>query len=67
MVAGLSSGVVYAIWAPPQLPVASRVLTTIAFSGPPLVAGILFVTHRRAVMAFRKLALGHCSSTRSSD
>lgn len=51
VVAGLSSGVVYAIWAPPQLPVASRVLTTIAFSGPPLAAGILFVMHRRAVMA----------------
>lgn len=44
--AGLSAAVAYSIWPPPGLPAASRVLTTIAFSGPPLVAGLLFLTHR---------------------
>jgi hypothetical protein len=48
-VVGLSAGVAYAIWSPPRLRVASRVLTVIAFSGPPLAAGMLFLTHRRAV------------------
>lgn len=50
-VAGLLVGVAYAIWAPPGLPLASRVITTIVFSGPPLVAGILFLSHHRAVTA----------------
>jgi hypothetical protein len=49
VVVGLSAGVAYAIWSPPALPVASRVLTTVAFSGPPLAVGILFLSHRRAV------------------
>ncbi len=51
MVVGLSAGVAYALWSPPRLPVASRVLTTAVFSGPPLAAGILFLVHRRAVTA----------------
>jgi hypothetical protein len=49
MIVGLSTGVAYAIWSPPRLPLASRVLTTIVFSGPPLAAGILFLTHRRTI------------------
>lgn len=44
--AGLSAGVAYSIWPPPGLPVANRVLTTIALSGPPVAAGLLFLTHR---------------------
>ena len=51
IVVGLSAGVAYTIWSPPRLPVASRVLTTIVFSAPPLAAGILFLMHRRAVTA----------------
>jgi len=51
MVVGLSAGVTYAIWPPPRLPIASRVLTTVVFSGPPLAAGVLFLIHRRAVTA----------------
>jgi hypothetical protein len=49
MIVGLSGGVAYAIWSPPRLAVASRVLTTVVISGPPLTAGILFLMHRRAV------------------
>jgi hypothetical protein len=45
VVIGLSAGVVHAIWWP------SRLLTTVAFSAPPLAAGILFLTHRRSVTA----------------
>jgi len=51
VVAGLLTGVAYVIWAPPGLPLASRVITTVAFSGPPLVAGILFLRHHRVVAA----------------
>jgi hypothetical protein len=57
MVVGLSAGVAYAIWAPPRLPVASRVLTTVVFSGPPLAAGILFLMHRRTVTASRECSM----------
>lgn len=46
---GLIAGVAYAMWSPPGLSVASRVLTTLVFSGPPISAGILFLMHRRAV------------------
>ena len=46
---GLFAGVAYAIWSPPRLPLASRVLTTVAFSVPPLVSGILFLRRRRSV------------------
>lgn len=49
--AGLLVGVAYSIWPPPQLPLASRVITTVVLSGPPLVAGIIFLTHHRAVTA----------------
>jgi hypothetical protein len=51
VIAGLLSGVAYVIWAPPGLPLASRVITTVVFSVPPLVAGILFLRHQRAVTA----------------
>jgi hypothetical protein len=51
VVVGLSAGAAYAIWPPPRLPVASRVLTTVVLSGPPLAAGIFFLIHRRAAMA----------------
>lgn len=51
VVTGLLTGMAYAIWAPPGLPLASRVITTVVFSGPPLVAGILFLRHHRAVTA----------------
>jgi hypothetical protein len=47
VIAGLTSGVAYTIWAPPGLPLISRVTTTIVFSLPPLAAGILFLGHRR--------------------
>ena len=51
LVAGSVIGVAYVIWAPPGLPLASRVITTVVFSVPPLVAGILFLRHHRAVSA----------------
>lgn len=51
VVVGLLAGVAYAIWSPPQLPVASRVLTTVVFSVPPLAAGILLLVHRRVMIA----------------
>jgi hypothetical protein len=51
VVAALLIGVADAIWAPPGLPFASRVITTAVFSGPPLVAGMLFLRHHRALMA----------------
>jgi len=44
---GLTIGVAYPIWAPPYLPVASQVLTTVVCAVPPVVAGILFLMHRR--------------------
>ena len=51
VVAGLLIAVAYAIWPPPGLPLASRVITTIVFSAPPIVAGILFLNHHLAVTA----------------
>ncbi len=50
-VVGLLVGVAYAIWAPSWLPLDSRVITSVVFSGPPLLAGILFLMHHRAVTA----------------
>ncbi len=50
-VVGLLIGVAYPIWAPPRLPFASRVMTTLVLSGPPLAAGIVFLMHHRAVAA----------------
>ena len=47
--AGLLTGGIYVIRTPPGLPLASRVITTVTFTVPPLVAGILFLRHRRAV------------------
>ena len=34
-----------------RLPLAVRAITTAVFTGPPLVAGILFLLHRRSVKA----------------
>lgn len=48
VVAGLLTGVAYAIWAPRGLPLVSRMITTTVFGVPPLVAGILFLRHHRA-------------------
>jgi hypothetical protein len=48
LVLGLLIGVAYPIW-PLPLPLASRVITTVVLSGPPLVAGIVFLIHHRAV------------------
>jgi len=50
-VVGFLVGVAYPIWAPTGLPVLSRVITTVVLSGPPLVAGILFLRHHRALTA----------------
>jgi hypothetical protein len=47
-VAGLSIGLAYAIWAPPRLPIPSRVITNVLLAGPPLAAGIVFLMHHRA-------------------
>jgi hypothetical protein len=49
VVVGLLIGVAYAIWAPPGLPLAGRVITIVVLSGPPLVAGILFLRHHGAL------------------
>jgi len=51
MIIGSSGGVAYSIWSPPQLPLVSRVLTTVVLSAPPLGAGILLLMHRRALTA----------------
>jgi hypothetical protein len=48
---GSSIGVAYVIWAPQGLPFASRVITTVVLSGPPLAAGVLFLRHHRVVAA----------------
>jgi hypothetical protein len=45
MVVGLSAGAAHAVWWP------GRVLTTVVFGAPPVVAGILFLMHHRAVTA----------------
>jgi len=49
--AGLLVAAIYARWAPPQLPFASRLLTTLVLSGPPFVAGVLFSIHHQAAAA----------------
>jgi hypothetical protein len=51
VVVGLLIGVAYTIWPPPRLPLLSRMITTVVLSGPPLVAGILFLKHHGAVSA----------------
>ncbi len=45
--AGALAGVAYSIWAPTHLPAMARAATTLVFSGPPLLAGILFFLHHR--------------------
>jgi Na+/proline symporter len=49
LVAGLVTGVVYAIWWPPRLSVAIQIFTEIAFVVPPVVAGLLFLLHHRGL------------------
>jgi hypothetical protein len=51
MAAGLLIGVAYAIWAPPGLPLASRVITIAVLSAPPLGTGVFFLSHHGAVTA----------------
>jgi len=50
-VLGLLVGVVYPLWAPTRLSIASRGTTTLALCGPPIIAGIIFLMHRRALVA----------------
>ena len=49
MAAGLLTGVTYGVWSPTYLPVISRVSTIIVGAIPPVVAGILFLMHRRSL------------------
>jgi hypothetical protein len=58
VVMSLLIGVTYAIMSAAivrsdgsRLPLAVRVITTVVFTGPPLVAGILFLIHHRSVTA----------------
>ena len=52
-VLGLLLAVAYPIWARAQLPTASRVISTVTLSGPPLVAGIVFLMHHLRTAAAR--------------
>lgn len=45
---GLLGGAAYAVWPPPELSWAGRVITLATLCVPPIVAGILFVWHSRA-------------------
>jgi hypothetical protein len=45
---GLLAGLAYAIWSPAGLAPLSRLITTIVFGAPPVLAGILFLLHHRA-------------------
>jgi hypothetical protein len=47
IVAGILAASAYAASAPHGLPLASRLLTSFVFGGPPLLAGILFLSHHR--------------------
>jgi hypothetical protein len=51
VVLGVLVGPAYAIWTPPGLPLASRVITVLVLSGPPLGTGILFLRHHVAMTA----------------
>lgn len=51
IIAGFLAGVAYAVWSPTYLPAISRVLTTVVCAVPPVTAGILFLMHRRMLMA----------------
>lgn len=48
MATGVLGVVAYSLAGPQQLPLTSRILTTIFFGAPPLVAGALFLMHGRA-------------------
>ena len=51
VVVGVLAGLAYGAWAPPGLPAVSRLLTAIALGVPPILAGMLFLAHHRAVSA----------------
>ena len=46
VVVGFAAGVAYAIWSAARLAVHGRMLTTLAISVPPIVAGVLFLMRR---------------------
>jgi hypothetical protein len=47
---GVLLGSAYAVWAPSRLSAGVRALTAATFGAPPLLAGILFLVHRRLVL-----------------
>jgi hypothetical protein len=49
VVVGMLLGVAYAIWAPPGLSPASRVITIVVLSGPPPGSGIILLRHHRCL------------------
>ena len=48
---GLAVGIAYPFWAPSRLALASRIVTALTLSVPPLVAGMVFLLRRRAAAA----------------
>jgi hypothetical protein len=48
---GVLAGSAYAMRPPAGLPAGSRVMTTVVFGVPPILAGILFLFHHRAASA----------------
>jgi hypothetical protein len=50
-VLGVLVGVVYRLWAPPRLSFASRATTALTLCGPPIIAGTIFLMHRRTLAA----------------
>ena len=52
LITGLVTAAAYSIWPPPQLPLATRLITTVVFGLPPIVAGTLFLAlHRKSLRA----------------
>lgn len=49
LIVGLAVGIAYAVSPPPQLPLVAVVITTVVFSVPPLLAGVLFLLHQRSL------------------
>jgi hypothetical protein len=49
LIVGLTVGIAYAVSPPPQLPLVAVLITTVVFSAPPLLAGILFLLHQRSL------------------
>lgn len=46
----ITVGIAYTVWAPSYLATDVKALTTVAFSGPPLLSGLLLLTHWRTTM-----------------